>query len=78
MQRIIYINKLGYPNDLTVKIVRKKSKSVVIHLPDDDVTKDREITRGAIDEIIDIQENGKDKITSIAELKRQGLLKKQG
>jgi hypothetical protein len=49
LQRIIYVNKAGESISLVAKIVCKRSKTIVIRLPDEDFN--REIDRKSVDDI---------------------------
>jgi hypothetical protein len=56
MQRVNYLNKLGYPNSIALKIIKKKSKSITVHLPDDEEKLIREIDRKSVDTIEEVKE----------------------
>lgn len=49
LQRITYINKAGETISLIARIVCKRSKTIVIRLPDDDFN--REIDRNSVESI---------------------------
>ena len=48
-QNIRYTNKLGHPTELVVQIIKKRSKDIIVRLPEDD--REFSIPRKAVESI---------------------------
>ena len=58
LQRITYINNDGYPCSRVLRIIKKKSKTIRVQVPDDG--HEFEINRLAVESISDIKKEDKD------------------